>query len=71
MANREALWQVLRMNDVSGKLLNVIKSICVNSLICVRVKGCEGECFRIDSGVQQVCIMSFCLFNVYTGAMMK
>ena len=32
--NREALWQVLRMYDVGGKLLNGIKS--------VRVKG--GEC---------------------------
>ena len=25
--NREAIWQVLRMYDVGGKLLNVIKSI--------------------------------------------
>ena len=30
--NREALWKVLRMCDVSGKLLNDIKSIYVNSL---------------------------------------
>ena len=34
--NREALWQVLRMYDVSGKL---IKNMSVNSLACVRVKG--------------------------------
>ena len=27
--NREALWQVLRMYDVGGKLLNGIKSIYV------------------------------------------
>ena len=36
--NREALWQVLRMYDVGGKLLNGIKSIYVNSLACVRIK---------------------------------
>ena len=36
--NREALWQVLRMNGVGGKLLNGIKSIYVSSLACVRVK---------------------------------
>ena len=36
--NREALWQVLRMYDVGGKLLNGIKSVCVNSLACVRAK---------------------------------
>ena len=40
----EALWQILRMYDVGGKLLNGIKSIYVNSLACVRVKGSENEC---------------------------
>ena len=63
--NREALWQVLRMYDVGGKLLNGIKSMYVNSLACVRVKGCESECFRIDSSVRQRCIMSPWLFKVY------
>ena len=36
--NRVALWQVLRMYDVGGKLLNAIKSIYVYSSACVRVK---------------------------------
>ena len=63
--NREALWQVLRMYDVGGKLLNGIKSIYANSLACVRVKGCGSECFRIDSEVRQVCIMFPWPFNVY------
>ena len=39
------------MYDVGGKLLNGIKSIYVNSLACVRIKGGESECFRINSGV--------------------
>ena len=56
--NREALRQVLRMYDVGGKPLNGIKSMYVNSLVCVRIKGCESKCFRIGSGVRQVCIMS-------------
>ena len=43
---------------MGGKLLNGIKSIYVDSLACAAVKGCESECFRIDSGVRQVCIMS-------------
>ena len=37
--NREVLWQVLRMHDVGGKQLNDIRSMYVNSLACVRVKG--------------------------------
>ena len=57
--NREALWQVLRMHDLGGKLLNGIKRKFVNSLTHVRVKGGESECFKIDSGVRQAYIMSF------------
>ena len=68
--NREALWQVLRMYDVGGKLLSSIKGMYVNGLACVRVKGGESECFKIDSGVRQVCIMSPWLFNVYMDAVM-
>ena len=71
--NREALWQVLRMYDAGGKLLNDIKSMYVNSLACDRVNGGESECFRIDSSVRQGCtrIMSLWLFNVYMDAVMK
>ena len=39
--NREALWQVLRMYDVVGKLLGGIKSMHVDSLACVKVKVSE------------------------------
>ena len=37
--NREALWQVLRIDVVGGKLLRGNKSMYVDSLACVRVKG--------------------------------
>ena len=33
--NREALWQVLRMYDVSSNFQNRIKSMYVNSLACL------------------------------------
>ena len=33
----------------------------------VGVKGCESECFRIDIGVRQVCIM----YPIYMDAVMK
>ena len=58
------------MYDVGGKLLNGIKSRYVNNLGCVRVKG-ESECFKINSGVRQGCIVSPWLFNVYMDAAMK
>ena len=69
--NREALWQVLGMYDVGGKLLYSIRCMYVNSLVCVRVKGGESECFRINSGVRQGCIVSPRFFNVYMEGVMK
>ena len=69
--NREALWQVMRFYDVRVKLLEEIKSMYVDSLACVSVKGGVSVRFRIDRGVRQVCIMSPWLFNVYMEAVMK
>ena len=51
--------------------LSAIKSVYVNSLVCVRVKGCDSECFKIDSGVRQVCIMFPWFFNVYMNAVIN
>ena len=64
---------MLRIYDVGGggKLLSEIKSIYVDSSAYVRVKGCESEQFRIDSGVRQGCIMSPWLFNIYMDGGMK
>ena len=56
---------------MGGELFNGIKSMYVNSQACVRVKGGESECFRIDSGVRQGCIMSPWLFNVYMETVTK
>ena len=36
--NRETLWEVLRMYDMGGKLLNGMKSIHVNNLAYVGIK---------------------------------
>ena len=51
--NRETLWQLLRMYDASGKLLNGIKSMYINIQACIRLKVGESRCFRSESGVRQ------------------
>ena len=60
---------MLRMYDVDSKMLNEI--MYVNSLTCIRVKGNESECFRINNGVRKSCIMSSWLFKVYIDGVMK
>ena len=49
--NRKNLWQVLRMYDVDGKLLSGNKSMYVDNLACVRVKGSESKQLRVDSSL--------------------
>ena len=66
----EAIWKMLRMFDVGGKLLKGINK-CVNNLAHVRVKGDEIASFRIDCGVRQGCIPFPWLFIVYMDAVME
>ena len=56
---------------MGGKLLNGIKSMYIDSSVCIRVKGGESKQFRIDSKVREGCIMSPWLFNVYMDGVMK
>ena len=56
---------------MGGKLLNRIRSVYVNSLACVRVKGDESEYFSIDCGERHGCIISPWLFNVYMDTIRK
>ena len=56
---------------MGAKLLNGIRSMYVNSLTYVKVKKSKSECFRINSGVRQGCIMSPWLFNVYMDTVIK
>ena len=64
--NRKALWQVLRMYGVGGKLLSKIKSMYANRLArVVNVKWGENECFRIESGLRQGCAMFPWLQSAY------
>ena len=43
--------------------MNRVEGMYINSLAFVIVKGGENECFRIDNGVKQGCIISPKLFN--------
>ena len=62
---------MISTENVGGKLLNGINGVYVKSPECVRVNGCESECFRIDRSVRQVCIMSPWLLNVFVDIVMK
>lgn len=56
--DRKALWEVLKIYGVGGKLLEAVKSFYRNSRAFVRMNGEESECFGISVGVRQGCVMS-------------
>lgn len=58
--NRKGLWKVPQMHGLGGKLLNNIKSFCVNSKACVKIKSKSGDWFEAKGGYG----MSSRLFNI-------
>ena len=67
----EALWEVLKIYGVGGKLLKAVQAFYRNSRACVRVNGKVSEEFDIHVGVRQGCVMSPWLFNIYMDGVMR
>ena len=56
---------MLRVYGVGGKLLKAVQSFYVNSNACVRVGNDVSECFPVNVGLIQGCVISPWLFTVY------
>ena len=69
--DRDALWRVLRLYGIGGKLLEGVKSLYVNSSACVRVGNEVSECFPVKVGLRQGCVMSPWLFNLYIDGVVR
>ena len=50
---------------------SILLRVYINGLARIKVKRGEGECFRINNDVNQGCIMSPWLFNVYMDGVIK
>ena len=56
--DRDAMWRVLQMYGVNGRLIEAIKGFYVESKSCVRVDGKESDVFDVRVGLRQGCVMS-------------
>ena len=63
--DRDAMWNVLRLYGIGGRLLRGVKSLYVGSKACVRVGNEVSEWFPVRVGLRQGCVMSPWLFNLY------
>ena len=66
---REALWRMLEVVGVGGKVLNIIRH--GDTECAVVVDGCTSEWFRVGIGVRQGCLLSPALFNVFLEFVME
>ncbi len=66
-----ALWDVLKIYGVGGKLLSSIKSFYEEASACVKISGEISEHFEIKVGLRQGCVMSPWLFNIYIDGVMR
>ncbi len=66
-----ALWEVLRIYGVGGKLLGAIKSFYEEASVSVKISGETSEHFEIKVGLRQGWVMSPWLFNIYMDGVMR
>ena len=69
--DRNAMWRVLGVYGINGKLLRAIQSLYSESEACVRICRREGDWFRVKVGLRQGCVMSPWLFNLFMDGVMK
>ena len=63
--DRDAMWNVLRLYGIGGRLLRGVKNSYDGSKACVRVGNEVSEWFPVRVGLRQGCVMSPWLFNLY------
>ncbi len=66
-----ALWEVLKIYGMEGKLLSAIKSVYGEASACVKIRGETSEHFEIKVGLRQGCVMPPWLFNIYMDGVMR
>ena len=69
--DRDAMWNVLRLNGIGGRPLRGVKSLYVSSKACVRVGDEVSEWFPVRVGLRQGCVMSPWLFNLYIDGVVR
>ena len=69
--DRNALWKVLGMYGIRGKLMGGIQAFYKDSKACVRVDREEGRWFSVQTGLRQGCVMSPWLFNIFMDGVTK
>ncbi len=66
-----ALWDVLKVYGVRGKLLDAVKPLSKDAFTCTKISGETSEYFVIKVGLEAVCDMSPRVLNIYMDHVMR
>jgi hypothetical protein len=65
------LWNTLRSMGVPEHLIALIKSLYTNQEAAVKMEYGNTEWFEVGKGDRQGCILSPCLFNMYSKCILR
>ena len=65
------LWKTPREMGIPDHLTCLLRNLYADQEATARTQYGTTHCFRIERGVQQGCLLSPCLFNLYTEHIMR
>ena len=65
-ADHNKLWKILQEMGIPDHLTCLLRNLYAGQEATVRTRHGTIDCFQIGKGVHQGCILSPCLFNLYT-----
>ena len=65
LLDHDKLWKVLREMGIPDHLTCLLRNLYVDQEATVRTLYEINDWFKIEKGVQQVCLLSPCLFNLF------
>ena len=68
---RNKLWKALKEMGVSDHLTYLLRNLYVGQEATVRTLHETTDWFNIEKGVHQICLLSLCLFSLYTEHIMR
>ena len=69
--DHKKLWKILKEMGIPGHLTCLLRNLYVGQEAIVRTQYGTTDWFKIEKGVQQGCLLSPCLFNLYTERIMR
>jgi len=65
------LWKILKEMGIPEHLTSLLRNLYADQEATIRTGHGTTDWFQIGKGVRQGCILSLCLFNLYTGYIMR